>query len=202
MRVLDVVVDILLLLCIALSALGHMFPWVRVSMPRVMPRVEFDGKIAGLPQEVWRQKQEGELRNKRSELMTLQAWHATRSAIGLGVLAVLVSLSLLFDWGRGARRVLVLLMFLAALAAIAFISLIFTPYPLSPHHQPLAGTFYEEWGFFLALIPACFAGGFILIRMIWTMPHRRNKTPPAPAQPLPEGKPLPSEGIQPLHQEL
>jgi hypothetical protein len=112
-------------------------------------------------------------RQRALTLMEFQAWHAIRSGAALGALCLLVFLSLAISWGPGLRRLLVLLMFLCALAAVAFIALSFSWYPVTEEHKLLAGSLYQDDGFLVALIPACFALGFCLIRMIWTMPPVR-----------------------------
>jgi hypothetical protein len=67
-------------------------------------------------------------------------------------------------------------MFLCALAAVAFIALSFSWYPITEEHKLFAGNVREDTGFLVSLIPSCFALAFCLIRMIWTMPPSRPAT--------------------------
>ena len=183
-NILNVIFDVLILLAIVVAGVGHMLPWFRADYARIqggappIPKVDFgkgdlkDGKI-DLQQDL--RRQQDAQRDLDMEVMSFQAWHAERSAIALGVLALLVSLSLLVHWEPTGRRILVLSMFVASLAAIFFMTLGLTHYPITEWHRRFAGNLWIQAGFGVALAPTCCCAAFSLIRMIWTMPPLRKK---------------------------
>ena len=184
---LNVIADILTLVAVAVSGVGHVLPWFRAD-PYAMPRLKMDFKDGF--KNVPFQLDEQALHTKNQEYMEFQAWHVMRSGPALGVLALLTALSLAFPWGAFCRRILVLLMFASAVTAIFFIAIAYSPFPFSDGHRQIAGQFRESYGFLTSLIPACVAAGICLIRMIWTMPPQRARTamlldsPPAVAKPI------------------
>jgi hypothetical protein len=105
------------------------------------------------------------------DLVEYQKWHSERSGIALGALAACICLSLLFNWGPGARRFLNLGMFASAFAALLFELLVFSSL-VHPGDPPVK---YRdtEVGFGLAMVPTCVAVFLSLLRMLWTMPARR-----------------------------
>jgi hypothetical protein len=188
---LNVIADILTLVAIAVAGVGHMLPWFRTEGRfdqfnwQGKRELFVEGKAGPRDLEAERQKMEEARQQRAVELMEFQSWHALRSGVALGGLTILVALSLAISWGPVCRRFLVLLMFGCALAALLFITLSLTHYPITETHRRLAGTVREDDGFLVALVPTCFALAFCLIRMIWTMPPQRVKlveTPP-PSRP-------------------
>lgn len=161
--VLNVIVDMLTLLALCVAAIGHVLPWFdrnRMTNMQVFGRAAVD----------------------LAALTDFQQWHAVRSGTALGILAMLVCLSLVINWGPAMRRVLNLGMFACAFVALLFELLIFSNYELvgPQRHLQINDT---EGGYGLAMIPTCFALFFCLLRMIWTMPPTR---PTVPAMDLPE----------------
>jgi hypothetical protein len=195
---LNVIVDVLTLVAIAVAGVGHMLPWFRADLPQRRDDVRFgSGPGPGVDFKEWERQRDArdkerdeELRQRRVELMNYQAWHASRSGIALGVLGVLVFLSLAVNWGHGARKVLVILMFISALAALIFITLSHTAYPITPLHERFAGTVRDDGGFPTALAPTCVAAALCLIRMLWTMPPPRGQPVAAPLPPVIQAEPL------------
>ena len=186
----NVIADMLTLMAIAVAGVGHMLPWFRTDgrfdqFGWQVNIVFKDGKVEGAEMEEQRRKTEEARQQRAVELMEFQSWHALRSGAALAGLTFLVALSLAISWGPVCRRFLVLLMFCCALAALLFITLSLTHYPITETHRRLAGTLREAEGFFVALVPTCFALGFCLIRMIWTMPPVRTKPVEGPPLPRP-----------------
>jgi hypothetical protein len=160
-NILNVIVDTLTLLALCLAGIGHVLPWF--SRNNMM---------------FWGQHNPGDL----NWLGEFQRWHAMNSGIALGILAFLVCLSLVFNWGSTMRRFLNLAMLASAFAALLFQLLIFSNYdtwvdrpPLAPNVRPL--NLDMDVGFYLSVIPTSFAVFFCLVRMLWTMPPNRPKTP-------------------------
>jgi hypothetical protein len=178
---LNVLADILTLLAVAVAGVGHMFPWFTPMVPYVDNWNVPQPKLKALQDE-----REEKFRQLRPELIQYQTPLAVKSGACLAALTLLCAFSLLVDWGLAFRRLLVLLMFLCAAAAVLFITMGFSPYTMP---ENLVGNFREEWGFLLALIPTCFAAGFCLIRMLWTMPSWRDKAPTKPISTIPLEQP-------------
>jgi hypothetical protein len=157
-NILNVVADILTLVALTIAGVGHILPWFR---PSSWPNPPLD-----------------------ENLLNFQAWHAARSGLALGVLAVLIGLSLAINWGAVMRRLLTLGMFLSAFVALAFEVLTQSPYHFTDAHKAVAQTAFRfNDGFLVALIPTCFAVFFCLVRMIWTMPPTRKRPEPVLAMP-------------------
>lgn len=148
-RILDLVFNLLILACIVIAGVGHMLPWLRG-----------ESQVFGM-------YPAGQTQDER--LVRLQTEHAIPSAAALGVMAVLTGVSLAVRLGPGMRKFVLLLTFFAGLAAIVIQAAVFTHYHLSPLHQEMQGRFWAADGFFVALVPTCFATGFCLVRMAWTM---------------------------------
>jgi hypothetical protein len=185
---LNVIADILTLVALSVAAVGHVLNWYdfdrwyRYQPQRIR---DFEKRVDGkLVQEI---RQPALPQGFVDRVMESQHWHATNSGAALGALAFLVMLSLVFPWGAMMRRLLNLLMFGAAFTALLF-EVLFVRGLETPDGLP-AGLEWAGPGFLLALIPTCFAIGFSLIRMIWTMP-------PARAQ-VPWEQPKPQEEIRP-----
>src|SRR5262245_16664155 len=146
-NVLNVIADILTLMALCVAAIGHVLPWFEAGYIS-----RFDGEVY---------------------LTEFQHWHAERSGIALGVLAALVALSLLINWGAEFRRIINLLMFGSAFAALLFQLMIFSNF----QHTPAAYLRFEPHdtgpGYALSLIPTCVALFLSLVRMLWTMPPSR-----------------------------
>jgi hypothetical protein len=143
-NVLNVIADILTLMALCVAAIGHVLPWFESG-----------------------QFQRGAQAAKvdMAELHDLQRTYASQSGPALGALGALICLSLIFRWGPTMRRALNLGMFAAAFAALLFELMIFSQ--SSGREIP----FYNMApGFFLAMVPTCFALFFCLVRMLWTMP--------------------------------
>ena len=185
--ILNVIFDILTLMALVIAGVGHMLPWFRADLRS--DRFDVRGFKLDWPQQPDRAAEQEGRRQLWVDLMSFQAWHASRSGVALAVLAALVALSLLINWGPVPRRVLVLGMFASCLVSILFITLSMTHYPITELHERYAGRLWTDAGFAVALAPVCFAAGFSLIRMIWTMPPVR---PRPVATPLPQATPLES----------
>src|SRR5262252_3957128 len=107
-NVLNVIVDMLTLMALCVAAVGHILPWFDAN------RFSQDPYFA--------------------ELQTdFQQWHAERSGIALAVLGGLVAISLLINWGPECRRVINLLMFVSAFAALIFELMIFSNFHAIAH---------------------------------------------------------------------
>ncbi len=122
---------------------------------------------------------EPDVASVRRTVRKVQAWHAGFSAAALGVAALLVFASLLIDWSRTARKLLVFLMLLALLTALGFQVLVFSSYPLTDIHrelidQPWRPYVYPSEIIALAIAPTAVAAVLTLVRMVWTMPHLRG----------------------------
>ncbi len=142
-RILDVIADTLTLLALAIAGVGHFQPWFEIKKDAL------GGTFS---------------------VVDFQLWHASRSGTALALAALLVGVSLVFNLGVGARKFLVLLMFLAVLAAIGFQMMIYTPYPITEVHPQFADAdWYEHDGYLVALISTLIAGVLCLARMGWTM---------------------------------
>jgi hypothetical protein len=205
---LNVIADILTLLAIVIAGIGHMLPWLDARYPYDNPvNLEPFKQVQGQNwqeqdrlQRAWDAKatkaREERDRARAVDYMSFQAWHASRSGIALGVLTVLVFLSLAFTWPPTMRRILVLLMFGAALTALIFETLIFTQYPITEQHVSYAGRLHPDGGFVTAVVGTSLAVFFSLIRMLWTMPPVRAKSdePPSSAHAVPVARPSPEPG--------
>lgn len=184
-NVLNIIADILTLLAITVAGVGHMLPWFMPprSYSRPPERPSF-GKELKDPLKIQEEQKEDQKkveeawREQKEELMDFQGWHAIRSGVALGVLTLLVGLSLVFTWGPTARRFLVLLMFVAALTTVVFLTLPYSAYPLTEMHRNISKSQrnFQEYLYLVALIPICIALGITLLRMIWTMPPVRDKS--------------------------
>jgi len=172
-------------MALVIAGVGHMLPWFRADLRS--DRFDARGFKLDWPQQPDRAAEQEARRQLSVDLMSFQAWHASRSGVALAVLAALVALSLLINWGPVPRRVLVLGMFASCLVSILFITLSMTHYPITEYHERYAGRLWTDAGFAVALAPVCFAAGFSLIRMIWTMPPVRVRPV---ATPLPQATPL------------
>ena len=148
----NVIADILTLLALCIAAIGHVLPWFDRN------RLGIVGNLNG----AW--------------LADLQQWHSTRSGSALAVLAVLICLSLVFNWGETMRRLLNLAMFAGAFVALLFELLIFSNY-VNEGGQRTLRLYDTDVGFGLAMVPTCFAVFFSLVRMLWTMPPTRPVGP-------------------------
>ena len=142
-RILDVIFDILTLLALAIAGVGHFLPWFTIRG---------DTLDAGLSP------------------IDFQMWHAAHSGTALGVAALLVGASLVFEFGSRGRKLLVLLMFASVLVSIGFQVMIYTPYPITEAHRQFAECDWSELdGFLVAFVPSIIAGVLCLARMGWTM---------------------------------
>lgn len=155
---LNVLVDMLTLAALCVAAVGHLFPWFdadRIPSFAMGAFTEF------------------------------QQWHADRSGGSLAILGALVGLSLLVNWSPQMRRVLTMLMFGSAFAALLFQLMVFTDFHAAYLETHRLGRKDISAGFMLSLIPTCIALGFSLLRMLWTMPPTRMpKTIPVALPPL------------------
>lgn len=170
---LNVLADILTLLAVAISGIGHMFPWYQPSINMVYSEArETDYQKQLKRQQEMRDEHEAKVLAVQNQLFEMQSDLAIKSGASLGLLALLASASLVIPWGATGRRLLVLLMFASAVSAVVFINMGFSPYFVPPE---LSRTMREDYpGFPLALAPACVAGVLCLIRMLWTMPPQRD----------------------------
>jgi len=149
-RILDVIVDIATLLALTVAGIGHLLPWIDMR----------EEHLQALPLE-------------------FQMWHATRSGLALGAAAFFVLVSLAFDCGPKARRLLVVLVFAGVLTAIVFQILIFSPYPITDDHRlAREASWHADDGFLVALVPSIIAGALCLLRMSWTMTNWGNTRRP------------------------
>jgi hypothetical protein len=150
MRILDLVFNLLILAAIVIAGVGHLLPWLRTQQfyPGPMPP---SGPVVD------------------ERLIELQTNHAIPSIAALGVMALLTGISLAVRMGPGMRKFVLLLMFLAGLAAIGIQASMFSHYHFTQVHRELQGNYWMDDGFLVALIPTCFATGFCLVRMSWTM---------------------------------
>lgn len=178
-NILNVIADILTLVALSIAAVGHVLNWYDFDRwYRYQPQrtKEFVEKWVDGKRELLAEKRQPVMPQEFVDrVMESQYWHASRSGAALGGLAFLIMLSLVFPWGPGMRRLLNLLMFGAAFAALLF-EVLFVRGLETPDGIP-AGLEWAGPGFLLALIPTCFAIGFSLIRMIWTMPPGRPQIP-------------------------
>ncbi len=173
-RILDVIADVLTLLALAVAGAGHMLPWVdmRVEQPEQKNEAaaDADAGYAHGPGRDYRYHEMGNRDRYEPVPIEFQIWHASRSAIALAAAAVLVGLSLVFRLGVLARKFLVLLMFAAMAAAVAFQLMIYSPYPFTGAHRSLeTSSLHELDGYFVAMIPSIIAGVLCVLRMGWTM---------------------------------
>ena len=122
--ILNVIFDILTLMALVIAGVGHMLPWFRADLRS--DRFEARDLKLDWPQQPNRAPEQEARRQLSVDLMSFQAWHAFRSGIALAVLAALVALSLLINWGPVPRRVLVPGMFASCLVSILFITLSMT----------------------------------------------------------------------------
>ncbi|MBI3411313.1 MAG: hypothetical protein HY040_23510 [Planctomycetes bacterium] len=158
-NVLNVIVDMLTLMALCVAAIGHVLPWFDVN------RIS---RFQGL------------------YLTDFQQWHAERSGIALGVLGGLVALSLLINWGPECRRIINLLMFVSAFAALLFQLMIFSNFQFALGDSPRLELHDTGPGYGLSLIPTGVALFLSLLRMLWTMPPTRQpKALPIVATALP-----------------
>jgi len=161
-RIFDVIADILVLLAIAVAAIGHLMPWMKNTAGTLeLTTIEF------------------------------QQWYALRSGAALGAAALLVGFSLVFDPGVRLRKLLVLLTFASVFVAIVFQMMIYSPYTITGAPLLPAGTDpHETDGFLMAVISTVVAGALCLVRMTWTMTASAAAAPRTVDVPRPRSSPF------------
>lgn len=147
-RVLDILADVLTLLALTVAAVTH---------------VGLGGYLTGLQMDP-----QGALWAHQITLVTRPT--LLGSGICLGVLAILVTLSLVIHWNLLLRRIWNLSMFAAALGSMLFQVLLITAHsriPVPPNM--LRDHLQGEKLLVIGLVATGFTIFFSLVRMIWTM---------------------------------
>ena len=182
-RILDVTADILMLMALAVAGIGHFLPWARVRVERrvdvPVSVLESDSPLEGRMDSP--HSYPGGGYHYESLPLEFQWWHVVRSGSALGVAALLVGISLVWNPRVTTRKLLVLFMFVSLLAAIVFQVMIYSPYPISEVHRSLdVSSVHELEGFYVAFVPTIIACALSLARMGWTMivsPEVKSRRP-------------------------